>query len=56
VDTKISDGGASTDFSDLISLDWKAKDGHVGKNVKFSGRAIVTDENSEISDDSHIKG
>lgn len=56
LDSKVAGGGESTDFIDLASLDWKAKDGHVGRNVKFSGHVVVEEDSSEIDDDSDISG
>lgn len=56
LDSKVGDGGENTDFLDLVSLDWKAKDGNVGKNVKFSGRVVIEEGSETIDDDSEITG
>ena len=56
IDAKISEGGKSTDFLDLISLDWKAKDGRVGKNVAFSGTVVIDEGKSIIKDNSRMTG
>jgi len=51
---KIADGGETTDFSELESLDWQAKDGKVESNVKFIGKVTIKEENSIINENNTI--
>jgi UTP--glucose-1-phosphate uridylyltransferase len=51
---KIADGGKTTNFKDLISLKWNAKEGKVGSNVTFKGNIIVNEENCIIDDNKII--
>ncbi|MBN2881515.1 UTP--glucose-1-phosphate uridylyltransferase [Candidatus Woesearchaeota archaeon] len=53
--SKIADGGTTTDFLELKSLTWNAKDGKVGSNVKFIGDVVITEEKSVIENDSLVK-
>jgi hypothetical protein len=52
---KIADGGESTDFSELEELNWKAKDGKIGRDVKFKGKITITENNSIIKDNETIQ-
>jgi UTP--glucose-1-phosphate uridylyltransferase len=51
---KIANGGASTDFSELESLNWEAEDGRVGCNVAFKGNITITNKNSNIENNTII--
>lgn len=51
----ISDGGKTTNFKDLISLNWNAKDGKVGSNVTFKGSVIINEENCIIENNEIIE-
>jgi len=51
---KIADEGETTNFSELKSLTWLAKDGKIGKNVTFKGDITITNKNSNIPDNKII--
>lgn len=52
---KIADGGETTDFKELDSLNWESKKGNVGSNVSFKGKITINDETSIIKDNETIE-
>ncbi|MFP4568034.1 MAG: UTP--glucose-1-phosphate uridylyltransferase [Candidatus Woesearchaeota archaeon] len=52
---KIADGGETTNFKELQSLNWLAAEGRVGSNVTFIGNITITEENSNIKNNEIIK-
>ena len=54
-DNKIADEGRTTNFKDLISLKWIAKDGKIGSNVTFKGNVIIDEDNCIIKDNEIIE-
>ncbi len=48
--TKIADGGETTDFLELESLDWQAQTGNVESKVKFKGKVVITQENCYVKE------
>ena len=52
---KIADGGETTNFKELESLNWNAEEGKVGSNVTFKGNITITKENSNIKDNEVVE-
>ena len=52
---KIADGGETTNFKELKSLNWEAKNGSIGRNVTFKGNITINEENSHIKDNEIIE-
>lgn len=52
---KIVDGGETTNFEELQTLTWQAKDGKIGSNVTFKGNITIKEEQSTIKDNEVIE-
>lgn len=52
---KIADGGETTNFEELQTLMWEAKDGKIGSNVTFKGNITIKEQQSTIKDNEVIE-